>query len=37
MHPKGFIYDYWNHSSDLSAGNSMANYFAVGNTHRATK
>ena len=36
MHPKGFIYDYWNHFSDLSAGNSMANYFAVGNTHRTS-
>ena len=36
MHPEGFIYDYWNHFSDLSVGNSMANYFAVGNTHRDT-
>lgn len=36
MHPRGFIYDYWNHFSDLSTGHAMDNYFAVGNTCRNT-
>lgn len=30
----GFIYDYWNHFSDLSAGNWLNDYFAVGNVSR---
>jgi len=34
MQPNGFIYDYWNHFSDLNNGSWMAHYFAVGNTFR---
>jgi len=30
MHPKGFIYDYWNHFSNLSATELGQSYFAVG-------
>lgn len=34
MQPGGFIYDYWNHFSDLSAGSWINDYFAVGNISR---
>jgi UDP-N-acetyl-D-mannosaminuronic acid dehydrogenase len=34
MESGGFIYDYWNHFSDLSTGAWTENYFAVGNTQR---
>ncbi|UOD51167.1 nucleotide sugar dehydrogenase [Orrella daihaiensis] len=36
MQPGGFIYDYWNHFSDLSAGGWIKDYFAVGNVSRRT-
>ena len=32
MAPSGFIYDYWNHFSDLRPYELGPNYFAVGNT-----
>ena len=32
MAPKGFIYDYWNHFSNLSPRELGSSYFAVGNT-----
>ncbi len=35
MDPNGFIYDYWNHFSNLSEGELGKFYFAVGNTKRA--
>ena len=31
MGPKGFIYDYWNHFSNLSPAELGRSYFAVGN------
>lgn len=31
LHPDGFIYDYWNHFSKLSASEQGKSYFAVGN------
>lgn len=34
MSAGGFIYDYWNHFSDLSDGGWKNHYFAVGNTSR---
>ena len=34
MAPEGFIYDYWNHFSDLRPYELGPNYFAVGNTGR---
>lgn len=35
MAPRGFIYDYWNHFSNLSAGELGSSYFAVGNIRAA--
>ena len=35
MAPDGFIYDYWNHFSDLRPYELGPSYFAVGNTGRA--
>ena len=32
MTPKGFVYDYWNHFSNLSRSELGDSYFAVGNT-----
>lgn len=32
MQPSGFVYDYWNHFSNLSAAEIGGVYFAVGNT-----
>lgn len=32
MAPRGFIYDYWNHFSNLGAAGLGTSYFAVGNT-----
>lgn len=37
MKAGGFIYDYWNHFSDLSAGTWIENYFAVGNIQRGAE
>jgi len=34
MGPKGFIYDYWNHFSNLSPAELGRSYFAVGNIKR---
>ena len=34
MAPNGFIYDYWNHFSSLSASELGGSYFAVGNIKR---
>lgn len=34
MAPNGFIYDYWNHFSDLNTGDWIKDYFAVGNISR---
>ena len=36
MQPDGFIYDYWNHFSSLSAGELGTSYYAVGNSKEAT-
>jgi len=36
MNPSGFIYDYWNHFSNLSSVERGYSYFAVGNTGKRT-
>lgn len=35
MHKNGFIYDYWNHFSNLTATELGSSYFAVGNAKEA--
>lgn len=36
MKPGGFIYDYWNHFSDLNTGSWVKDYYAVGNINRGS-